>query len=200
VLGWNQWGPYVEVRGLLDEQVSQRFTQAGVQVIKTVRFFAPLETVCPAGSKLILPSGEAGYCTAAARKDGGRLPVPSHLEVWIDVGSVAGPPAGETVVLLRRTLAAGKDRWGNDRYTTAEVPIGGAAVRQLTSAENDAARRDAVDTSIEVILPPGTVVTTVDRLRVRGLVYQVEGEPEELVSSMTGQTPGVRVVGRRVTG
>ena len=59
---------------------------------------------------------------------------------------------------------------------------------------------EAITDSIEVVFPPGTAVTAVDRMRPRGLTYEIDGTPDEQYDPMTGVEPGVRVIGRRVAG
>jgi hypothetical protein len=48
-----------------------------------------------------------------------------------------------------------------------------------------------------VILPPGTPITTTDQMRVRGLLYDVDGTPEEVSDPTTTARPGVKVIGKR---
>lgn len=198
-LGWNTYGAATQVRCFVDEKISSRYTQAGVQVRAHAVAYARLATSCPVGSRITLADGRRGYASAVARRDGGGLPTPDHLEVAIELGLVVGPPQGETVTLLRRTVV-GSDRHGSDRYSTTSIPVAGCAVRALSSQETAGGGRDTVTDSIEVIMPPGTVVTPVDRMQVRGLVYNVDGTPDTQKDSVTGVEPGLRVIGRRTTG
>lgn len=199
-LTWGSFGPEADLRCLVTERLSTASTQAGVERVAYVTLWAMPGAAVPEGSRVSMPDGRAGYVSAVARHDGGGLPTPDHTEIAVMIASAYGPARGETVVLLRRTLLPSRDRYGNDRYSTAQIAIDGAAVRALSSQEDTRGARDRVTDSIEVILPPGTVVTPVDRLRVRGLTFEVEGTPDEQVSSVTGVAPGVRVIARRVGG
>ena len=198
-LGWNTYGAATPVRCFYDPKITDRFTQAGVAVHESISLYCVPEANVPTGSRLTLPDGRSAYAAASARRGGGGLPTPDHVEVAAELATAVGPPHGETVVLLRRTII-GTDRFGSDRYNTAEVPVAGVAVRALGSQEGDSEGRDTVTDSLELVFPPGTAVTPVDRVRVRGLTYSVDGTPEVVHDSVTGAQPGVRVIARRTTG
>lgn len=195
---WGSYGPPGEpVRCAIDEKIATALQAAGVVRLTMFTVVAPLDTHCPEGSLVDMGDGRAGYASAVARHTGGGLPTPDHLEIAVTVGS-AGPGAplgGELVVILRR-VPAGEDRYHNQRFTTVEVPVTGAAVRVVGSDEKGTLLSD----TLEVTLPPGTAVTANDRLRVRGLVYEVDGTPETDHDPMTGTEPGVKVIARRVAG
>ncbi len=198
---WNTYGPAQTVRCFVDERMATAAVNAGVQRVSTLTVIAAPSSasVLVAGSRVTLADGRAGYVSAVAVQDGGGLPTPDHVQAAVTVAAEYGPANAETVVLLRRALQPTRDRYGNDRYATTEVSLP-AAVRPLSSQETLADGRDRVVDAVEVILPPGTVVTAADGLRVRGLTYEVDGTPDEQVSNLTGVAAGVRVVARRVTG
>lgn len=202
---WGTYGPARAVRCFLDEKIATSAamgtTAAGGERITRFTAIADPDEVLPEGSKVTLGDGRVGYIVASARHDGGGLPTPDHVEAEIAVGSTYGPAFGETVVVLRRTLLPTVDRYGNDRYAVTEVPVPGCAVRVVSSQETlGADARDRVTDTLEVLMPPGTVVTAVDRLRIRGLVYEVDGAPDPQESSTTGVAAGVRVTARRLNG
>ncbi|MEU9606154.1 hypothetical protein [Streptomyces sp. NPDC048057] len=78
-----QYGPATTVRCFLDDQTRTVRAADGQEVVSSSTVYAPLETVCPAESRVILPSGRETTVIAALRRDGGRLPVPSHLEIQL---------------------------------------------------------------------------------------------------------------------
>ncbi|MEU5979389.1 hypothetical protein [Streptomyces sp. NPDC047315] len=79
-----QYGPAVQVRCFLDDQTRTVRRPDGQEVVSSATFYAQLDTtVCPAESRVTLPSGRQTTVIAALRRDGGGLPVPSHLEVQL---------------------------------------------------------------------------------------------------------------------
>lgn len=194
---WGAFTTAAAVRCFVDYRLAGG-TGAGERVA-TVTLYAHPDTALPAGSRVTLPDGRLGYITASVVHDSGGLPVPDHTEASVEVASVVGPAFGETVTLIRRTLA-GRDRYGNDRYTVATTVIGGVSVRAAGSSENLGEQRDQVTTTLEVLLPPDTTITAYDRLRIRGLIYEIDGTPDSGPNPDTGVSAGVRVNVKRVTG
>lgn len=200
---WGQYGPPVTVRCAKGEKLGTAATQAGVVRYATVTIVARPEAhpLIPEGSLITLPDGRKGYAQAVALHDGGGLPTPDHVEVGLTVPapSYGAPLGGELVVVLRRIALPEADRYGNTRYRTEETPVQGAAVRILGSDERPENGGTSTTDNLEVMMPPGTPVGSHDRLRVRGLVYEVDGTPEPERDPMTGGTGGIRVIARRVT-
>lgn len=108
-------------------------------------------------------------------------------------------PAGETVVVLRpgppETDGYGNDVPGPDR----ETRYAGCAVWPRVSSEDVQARDQVID-GLYVLFPTGTDVRATDRVRVRGDVYMVDGEPGVYRSPLTGTTLGPQVSLTRITG
>ncbi|MER7047731.1 hypothetical protein [Streptomyces jumonjinensis] len=77
------YGPPAQVRCFVDEQTRLVRGPSGDQVTSSSTFYARLETVCPAKSRITLPGGRRTVVIAALRRDGGGLPVPDHLEVQL---------------------------------------------------------------------------------------------------------------------
>lgn len=110
---------------------------------------------------------------------------------------------GEPVVLLRYSSTE-QDYLGNDIPVYTEVPIEHAAV-YATDANGYAGNEttggmDQVIAGLGVLLPPGTDVEPLDRMRIRGQLWEVDGHPNAMRSFFTGWTPGVLCTLRRVEG
>lgn len=107
---------------------------------------------------------------------------------------------GETIVRLRQ--ATTKDAYGNtvptgepDRaeiYGAGFDPGGSIALRE--------GGRDGTTATPTLYLPPGADITSRDRVEVRGLTYEVNGEIADWRNPLTGAAPGLVVPLRRVEG
>lgn len=106
-------------------------------------------------------------------------------------------PAGETLTLhrLKPRVVGGErqtDAYGVLIMDSTDVTLAGCAVWPLSSSEvqqNNQRSRSAYS----VALPQGTTIDAQDRLTWRGMLYEVEGEPECFQSPLTG-TQGPQVV------
>jgi hypothetical protein len=102
-------------------------------------------------------------------------------------------PFAESITLLKRTRV-GTNPDGNDVLTTTEVVVPGCVVWPgHGGTERSPGDRDTTVASINVLIPPGTVVTNLDGVRWRGKTYEVEGDPDFFSSPFTGTAPGVLV-------
>lgn len=107
---------------------------------------------------------------------------------------------GEIVTLL--TPTSGTDRYGDTaaNWTAPEATaVPGCAVAPRASTETTA-DGDRVIIGLTVYLPPGTAVTSKQRVVVRGETYEVVGEPGEWRSPYTGWAPGTEIALQRVEG
>lgn len=77
------YGPPTTVRCYLDQQTRLVRASDGRQVTSSSTAYCPLYTTAPVESRVTLPDGRRTYVIAALRRDGGRLPTPSHLEVQL---------------------------------------------------------------------------------------------------------------------
>lgn len=108
---------------------------------------------------------------------------------------------GETVTVVRRGAQTGEDRYGKPIYgPDQEIPVAGCMVAPRSSAEPDEVGRGAVITGVTVYLPPGADVRPQDRLRIRGELFQVDGDAGDWSSGYTAWRPGVEVAAERVEG
>ena len=111
------------------------------------------------------------------------------------------PSRGETVTIITRTKSSQPDAKGNDVYTETPTDVSGAVVWPTGSTET-LQRQDQVTTGLTVLLPASTpvAVTAISAMLVRGLKYEVEGNPSDWRSPFTSRRPGYEVRLTRVTG
>lgn len=112
-------------------------------------------------------------------------------------------PRGETVTVLRGVPI-------EDPYSAAETvldwtvpgetPVPGCAVAPRESVEPEQVGRSSVIVGLTVFMPAGTAVTAADRLRIRGQVHEIVGEPGDWRSPFTGRAHGIEVATRQVSG
>lgn len=83
--GAESYGTATTVRAIVEEtdQTQRTEVPTGDQAVMAV-LRCPLDTDCPAGSRVTLASGRTGTATRVKRWDAGRTPAPSHLEVVIE--------------------------------------------------------------------------------------------------------------------
>jgi hypothetical protein len=108
-------------------------------------------------------------------------------------------PLGETVTFIRAGEPT-QDDYGNDvPGAPVETDVPGCAVWPRASSE-DVQGRLQVTEGLNVVAPYGTDVQPHDRARVRGVLYDVDGDPGEWSSPLTGTRAGVQIELTRVTG
>lgn len=79
--GQDVWGPAVNVSGWLDESTKLVRKPDGSEVTSTSQFHCDIGTAAPARSRATLPSGKVTLAISSSRRDGGALPLPTHLEI-----------------------------------------------------------------------------------------------------------------------
>ena len=77
------YGAAVDVRCFVLEKTRMVRAPSGEEVTSSTTVYARLETVCPAKSRVTLPSGRKSTVIDAVRQDSGGLPTPDHLEVQL---------------------------------------------------------------------------------------------------------------------
>lgn len=107
-------------------------------------------------------------------------------------------PFAESFTLLTRTVT-GQDADGNDIYSDAEMPLKGAFApagsTELVQGQLTVITHDTV------YLDEGQPVPgPQDKMRVRGIVRDIDGAPADYQSPFTGRHPGAVVRLVEVTG
>jgi hypothetical protein len=83
--GDETYGPPVAVVCFLDQKVRMvRSPSTGDEVVSSSTAYAHLDTTAPAMSRVTLPDGRVTTVHQALRRDGGSLPLPSHLEIVLE--------------------------------------------------------------------------------------------------------------------
>ncbi|MCP2261082.1 hypothetical protein LX15_004802 [Streptoalloteichus tenebrarius] len=77
------YGPATVVRCIVDERRRLVRDATGDTVVSETTVYCPLTVAAPPGSRVTLPDGRVSVVLTSSRGDGGRLPVPSHLEVAV---------------------------------------------------------------------------------------------------------------------
>lgn len=108
-------------------------------------------------------------------------------------------PFGETVTIITNTVT-GQDGYGKDIYASTEVTVDGCAFAPAGSLER-VQGQNLLTTSPTIYLPTGAAVpAATDRARVRGRLYDIDGEPQVFVNPYTGNQPGAVLRLKAVTG
>jgi hypothetical protein len=97
-------------------------------------------------------------------------------------------PFGTPITLITRSGET-TDSYGDEDVTATEVTVIGAFDPGGGYSEQD----DTTDTRPSVLLPPGSVVTWIDAVRVAGITYEVDGPPMPWNNPLTGRQFGVQV-------
>lgn len=107
-------------------------------------------------------------------------------------------PFGDAITLHSRTGVTPDPVYGNDvpTYTDSTVVGAFAPAGSIELVQG----QDTVITSPSVYLPAGTVVAAVDQVTVRGLTFDVDGDPQDWRNPFTGWQAGIVVRLKSVTG
>lgn len=103
---------------------------------------------------------------------------------------------GETVAILTATPVVdpySNDPDGEDWDNPTELEVPGVGVADGGSTDLTQAARDAVDSDFDLFFPADAVVTSAQRVVVRGLTCDVAARPFLWRNPFTGWTPGLVV-------
>lgn len=78
-----EYGAEDTVRCLVEHKRKLVRNAEGAEVISETTLRMQLTETCPAGSRVTLPDGRQSTVLTSAPIDGGKLPVPSHLQVTL---------------------------------------------------------------------------------------------------------------------
>lgn len=95
---------------------------------------------------------------------------------------------GEPASIVTRQVT-GQDGDGNDVYADVDTPVTGAFA-PAGSTEMVQGRQTVVSNPTFYLSPDSPVPTATARLRVRGRVYDIDGEPQLFRNPFTGDEPG----------
>ena len=111
-------------------------------------------------------------------------------------------PFGESVSFEALTVGVEDDHGNPVELYGAPVVVDGCGFDPGGTVESFGPGRDVVVTSPRVFIPSevSVVVAARDRVTVRGLVYQVQGDPAVPVNPFTGWAPGTVLNLERVAG
>jgi hypothetical protein len=107
-------------------------------------------------------------------------------------------PFGDTITINTQGVIS-QNSYGSDTYGTVATTVVTGAFAPAGSTELTQAR-DTITTQPTVYLPTGTAITAIDKVIVRGVTYDVDGEPSDWRHPLTGWQAGVAVKLQVVTG
>lgn len=110
---------------------------------------------------------------------------------------------GESITLHSRHVT-GQDQYGNDIYTSVDIPLTNVPIWPRNSSEL-VQGQDVSIVGLQAFLPAGTSAWTIDSITIvsgayAGRDYEIDGEPGYYRSPFTGRDPGVLVNLTRITG
>mgnify|MGYP000170277413 CR=1 FL=1 len=103
----------------------------------------------------------------------------------------------EPIVIIRRSQD-GTDDYGNPTYDKTEILIRDGLFSLGSSSEPTDVERDALDASLTLYLPEGTLIQDGDEFEIRNTVWVKDGSAQTWPSPVGLSTPVVVNVRRRV--
>lgn len=107
-------------------------------------------------------------------------------------------PFGETAVLHQHNGST-RDGDGNDIPSFTDIPVDKGAFDPGGSTEL-VQGQDIVSAQPRWFPPAGVVVAPVDQVTIRGVRYEVDGQPADFLNPFTGWHPGMVVNLKAVSG
>jgi hypothetical protein len=93
----------------------------------------------------------------------------------------------------------GRDRFGDPAGAAVETEVSGCYVQPRGISTEDTDQRTTVISGLLAFVPPGADIRPADRVRWRGDIYQVEGDPADWAPP-GGPAHHLELILRRVTG
>ena len=114
-------------------------------------------------------------------------------------------PHGETVIILRPGAPTGRDEYGVETVgPPEEIPVPGCGIAPRdgngAGGNEQTQARDTVIIGLTLYAPAGTDLRPTDKVRVAGVLYEVDGQAGAFRSPFTGSAGPVVAALERVTG
>lgn len=106
---------------------------------------------------------------------------------------------GETITIKRRS-GASRDEWNNKTFSMTTIIVKDALIAVGNTSEPVDPTRDAVDASLTIYLPNGTVIEEADVFVIRGSEWVKNGSAMEWLPPFPTMDGGVVVPVRRRRG
>ena len=106
---------------------------------------------------------------------------------------------GETITIKRRS-GNDRDEWGNKTFSVTTIVVKDALIAVGNTSEPIDPARDAIDATLTLYLPNGTVIQDGDRFMIRGSEWVKDGSAQQWVSPFPAFEAGVVVPVRRRNG
>lgn len=99
-----------------------------------------------------------------------------------------------------RVRGVGKDEYGDPEGTGSDTTLDGCIVAPRTSVDVVERGRQGVVVGLTLYAPFGTDLVHTDRVKVDGVLYDLDGEPGPWKSPFNGWEAGVEVALKRAAG
>ena len=109
-------------------------------------------------------------------------------------------PFGTTITVLRDSPGGFDEHNDPISSSTTRTDIAGCGVAPRYSSEPSTLGRNGVIVGLTIFAPYGSDILFTDRIEIAGVVYLVEGTPENWLNPFTGSTPGMEIAVKRAVG
>lgn len=107
---------------------------------------------------------------------------------------------GDEPIYIHRKTYAGDDEYGNPSFTTEQILVRNALLAFGSTNEPVEITREAIDASITLYLPAGTVVEDGDEFEIRETMWVKNGNSHDWQHLWGGFSPGVAIQIRKRKG
>lgn len=109
-------------------------------------------------------------------------------------------PFGTTITVLRDS-PGGLDDYNNPvTSTTTSTDIINCGVAPRYSSEPTEKGRNGVIIGLTILAPAGSDILFTDRIKIAGVVYEIEGDPADWSNPFTGTEFGMEIAVKRAVG